>query len=350
MDHSRGWSSKPLVVQVFRWSLSLSLICPTWHCCPVVLGRAAGYANTAPFKARDSANVTIQRSSIRANGLARAAGGGIWLEDGSPSLTLLNSSVSSNKASSGGGLWLGGSASALINGSSISDNQVAAVRGTPSGLGGGIAVTDNATVSLGGNSTVDGNTAGSSGAGVYTAGTAALTVAPDVRFGLNEVVNKSYGYDVAATDASRLVLPPVGFSNNSATLAGISKCSRGVALERSPCGVGEFRDNRTGVCMCCPERTYSFDASGVCLSCPENGACPGGDGMEPLPGYWRSSNASTQMHLCPLGTMACAGGGKCLEGYTGRLCSVCQPGYGTSGGLLAVAQRPALLAPVVQLL
>ncbi|KAG5179133.1 hypothetical protein JKP88DRAFT_182468, partial [Tribonema minus] len=99
------------------------------------------------------------------------------------------------------------------------------------------------------------------------------------------------------------------------------------------CGVGEFRDNRTGVCMCCPERTYSFDASGTCLPCPENGACPGGNALEPLPGYWRSSNESTQMHLCPLGKVSCAGGGKCQQGYTGRLCASCDRGFGTTGPL-----------------
>lgn len=274
--------------------------------------------------ARDNASVTVVNSSILNNGLARADSGGVWLGAGSPSLTLLNSTVSSNKASSGGGLWVGGSATAVINGSSISSNQVSS-----GGLGGGLAVTDNGTVSIGGNTTVEGNTASTSGAGVYSAGTALLVVSPDVKFGFNQVYNKSFGYDVAASGASRLDLPPVTFTNYTAgAVATINKCSKGVALELTTCGAGEFKDNRTGVCMCCPERTYSFDASGTCLACPENGACPGGNALSPLPGYWRSSNESTQMHLCPLGKRSCAGDNLCTKGYSGRMCASCSPGWG----------------------
>jgi hypothetical protein len=288
------------------------------------------------IQARDTANVTVTDSKILDNVLQRADGGGVWLGAGSPSLTMLNSTVSGNKARSGGGLWLGGSATAVINSSSISGNQGTAPRGTPAaGLGGGVAVTEKATVELGGTTNVDGNTAGTSGAGVYSAGSAALIVAPGVKFGSNKVANKSFGYDVAASGASRLELPPVTFANSNmfSAVAGISKCSKGVALERSPCGVGEFKDNRTGVCMCCPERTYSLDASGTCLACPERGACPGGDALQPMPGFWRSSNQSTQMHMCPLGKVSCAGGDTCQPGYDGRLCAGCEKGWGMVGPL-----------------
>jgi hypothetical protein len=286
------------------------------------------------IQARGEANVTITDSKIMDNGLPRADGGGVWLGAGSPSLTMLNSTVSGNKARSGGGLWLGGSATAVVNSSSISSNQGSLVAGTPSGLGGGLALTENATVALGGTTTVDSNTAGTSGAGVYSAGSAALIVSPGVKFGFNQVANKSFGYDVVASGASRLDLPPATFTNDAfAAVAGISKCSKGVALERSPCGMGEFRDNRTGVCMCCPERTYSLDASGTCLACPERGACPGGDALQPMPGFWRSSNQSTQMHMCPLGKVSCAGGDTCQPGYDGRLCAGCEKGYGMVGPL-----------------
>jgi hypothetical protein len=99
---------------------------------------------------------------------------------------------------------------------SISGNQGSAPRGTPAaGLGGAVAVTEKATVQLGGTTTVDGNTAGTSGAGVFSAGNAALIVSPGVKFGSNKVADKSFGYDVAASGASRFKLPPVTVANSN---------------------------------------------------------------------------------------------------------------------------------------
>lgn len=275
--------------------------------------------NARAILAREQAQVTIFGSTIAHNTVSRENGGGIWLGD-SARLSLLNSSVNHNKATNGGGLYVSGDARAMVNSSSISDNACASLSNGKGGSGGGVAVFNSGTVVIGGDSRVSGNFANSSGAGVFTTNKASLSVLPGVLFGNNRVHAKAFGYDVAASDKSTLDLPPVDFAGTGTftTLSNISKCSRGVALDRSPCGVGEVRDNRTGVCTCCPARSYSFNDSGVCQECPAHGACPGGDALQPLPGYWRSSALSEQLHQCPLGQISCAGKDQCHEGYTGE--------------------------------
>lgn len=129
-------------------------------------------------------------------------------------------------------------------------------------------------------------------------------------------------------------LPPVDFVNQQMDreeLVNISKCSRGVQLARAPCGDGEFTDPRSpGICVCCPERSYSFDNSSICRPCPVSAACPGGNTVQPLPGFWRANVTSDSINKCPLGVEACAGKDQCREGYAGNLCGACDAfsGYG----------------------
>jgi hypothetical protein len=94
-------------------------------------------------------------------------------------------------------------------------------------------------------------------------------------------------------------------------------------MERFPCGAGEFRDNRTSACLCCFERSFSFDSTGVCNPCPAFAACPGGNTLQPLAGYWRSSGVSHLINKCPQSIDACAGRDKCQPGYQGNLCGAC---------------------------
>jgi hypothetical protein len=279
---------------------------------------------------RDNASIVIKGSELRSNAVNSTNGGAIWMDDRA-SLELVNSIIALNWASKGdgAGLFISGSASAVINSSRILRNFCDALQGAAGGLGGGVAAIDNATVVITGNSVVQGNMADISGAGLYTAGRAVLHVSPDVLFGSNQVRGKAFGYDLVASGSSRVHLPPTEFSNATGDLlAGISKCSKGVVLDRSPCGAGEFTDSRTSGCVCCPERSYSFDTSGMCQPCPNNALCPGGDVVQSLPGFWRSSSLSAQVHKCPLHVTACAGKDVCQPAYQGPLCGACAPGHG----------------------
>lgn len=59
--------------------------------------------------------------------------------------------------------------------------------------------------------------------------------------------------------------------------------------------------------------------------------------MDPIAGYWRSSERSDQMIRCPLFTESCisdASGSRCSSGYRGDLCGACQlPAYGLTSPL-----------------
>jgi hypothetical protein len=141
------------------------------------------------------------------------------------------------------------------------------------------------------------------------------------------VTGKAFSYDVVASGKSSVYLPPTELRTATFDLlTSISKCSKGVSLDRRPCGTGELVDNRLRMCVCCPERTYSFDLTGVCQACPDNAVCPGGDVVQPLPGYWRSSLQSAQVHKCPLRVASCTGSDVCAPAYQGPLCGACAQG------------------------
>lgn len=119
-------------------------------------------------------------------------------------------------------------------------------------------------------------------------------------------------------------------------------------VQMRECRFGEVQPINSNRCTMCPRNKYSWDPNEqVCHDCPANADCPGGSEVIPLAGYWRSGNTSTDMHACPrpqscLGAAVTAGTlefpeqdqdnpPSCEEGYTGRLCHRCQPGYGRSG-------------------
>lgn len=69
-----------------------------------------------------------------------------------------------------------------------------------------------------------------------------------------------------------------------------------ITLEIRGCGRGEVTPN-PNACQRCLQGYYSLDAQqAVCNMCPINANCTGGDAILPLPGFWRSSANSTQVH------------------------------------------------------
>eukprot|EP00775_Hariotina_reticulata_P002828 gene2828-3121_t len=50
-------------------------------------------------------------------------------------------------------------------------------------------------------------------------------------------------------------------------------------------------------CLLCPPGSFALDSSAQkCQPCPRGALCPGGDVILSLPGWWRSSTSSPQMH------------------------------------------------------
>ncbi|CDW87610.1 UNKNOWN [Stylonychia lemnae] len=95
------------------------------------------------------------------------------------------------------------------------------------------------------------------------------------------------------------------------------------------CQSGEINSN--GQCIKCGVGYYSLNGfNPSCIECMENAECPGGDIINVLPGFWRSSNISTNILPC-LYDQACIGNSLdssnnaklCNFGYEGNLCNHC---------------------------
>ena len=89
-------------------------------------------------------------------------------------------------------------------------------------------------------------------------------------------------------------------------------------------------------CFLCPKNTYSLLPSETfCRECPHYASCPGGNVLDLDSGYWRASNLSAEVYLCP-NPAACKGGenATCSEEYTGELCNGCSPGYYMRGSVV----------------
>eukprot|EP00347_Sterkiella_histriomuscorum_P022241 403331176 len=101
-----------------------------------------------------------------------------------------------------------------------------------------------------------------------------------------------------------------------------------------PCQVGEkYTIDKS--CIVCPTGEYLYQAPKsivTCQKCDPNAICYGLYKVAPKPGYWRSSNTSTNFIKCP-NSFACLGGneydpiGNCSEGFKGVMCGNCMPGF-----------------------
>lgn len=64
------------------------------------------------------------------------------------------------------------------------------------------------------------------------------------------------------------------------------------------CSIGDVTAATGDACQICEKGYYSFNPrNSSCDWCVPNAECPGGAEVLPLPGFWRSSPLSIQMHM-----------------------------------------------------
>ena len=108
---------------------------------------------------------------------------------------------------------------------------------------------------------------------------------------------------------------------------------------------------------CVSRRGFFLDKDGLPVSCNdfkesiETKDCEKRDlrigDVRILPGYWRPSNDSLDIRVCPLGPTACLGGaaisgGLCSPNYEGPMCSLCSDGYFNNGGICEECGEPSI--------
>lgn len=154
---------------------------------------------------------------------------------------------------------------------------------------------------------------------------------------------------------------PVGKVARAAGLSSCTSCPRGtlsvegLTTSCTDCPSGTYSDvEEARECKVCPRGTFSvgvpssaescvckpgfFEKDGragvECTVCPEGGFCPGGTvTASAKPGYWSSPTDVLAFIACSPPS-SCPGGGpaSCSEGFSGRMCSQCLPGwYRTKG-------------------
>jgi len=294
----------------------------------------------------NNARIELQHTSISGNSLLDDQGAGVRVTDHAEVTIAGGSVIERNLAPDGNGAGVFAGTYAVVN---VVDSTIA--NNTCDMFGGGVSVVGNAALNIAGRSVIEGNIA-KDGGGVAVLGNATVKVSKDVVFGRNRITDKAaFGFDLYSSSSKPVQLPEDcgGVSliegDQPSSLTCITKCSPRVSLRDGACGAGMGWDAKTRGCVCCPERSFSFEVSYQpatdsykqiqCKPCPANARCPGGDVVRPLPGHARSSEESEQVHKCPLSVAACAGSDQCQSsaGYSGLLCTLCLPGFGTTSPL-----------------
>jgi len=78
-------------------------------------------------------------------------------------------------------------------------------------------------------------------------------------------------------------------------------------------------------CYQCEKGSYSFTTTDtLCQKCKQGMICNGGANVTIEAGYWRPDNTSDDVFACTLADKCLGGAGtECIDGYEGRLCTVC---------------------------
>ena len=302
--------------------------------------------------ADDRAHVTVMgASSVSFNSGVNGSGGGGVVVSGNASLTITGgSSVFNNtcRGFSGGGVVAARNARLTITGgSSLCSNWAELTGGALLAMGNSTTSIINATICnnscnsytfSGGAGFVVVNTASvyissaqvagnwvdgwGSGGAMLVGQNGNLTLGPGVVLANNSVGIGVVGSNIASYSTSSLAIDP----DVSADGRQLTKCDRSVYLGRMPCVEGEYQGS--GICQCCPEYQYGFEANALtCRPCPQNAYCPGGTVVSPKPGFYHSAERSVQMHACPIAS-SCLGNDTCAPGYKGNLCGACAKGWG----------------------
>ena len=99
-----------------------------------------------------------------------------------------------------------------------------------------------------------------------------------------------------------------------------------VNITISECKPGQEPRQDLRNCMDCRYGYYNFDGA-RCKPCPEGGVCPGKSLLLSQNGWWRPTNLSEKLYMCPK-TQACEAGERtgdesCIEGHRGPVCALC---------------------------
>lgn len=224
-------------------------------------------------------------------------------------LSLRDTHITANEAHTGGGMFLRGGETHIGPGSTISRNRATQQAAGVGWVGSCSMEVCQSVLDVSCKAQVTGNTAAVAGGGLFVGQT----------FGTHLTVSAE-----CAAQAVR---------NNSAAFG-----EANIFYVRGVCRPGEV--SRGGWCERCLPPTFSFDASASqCHVCPAHAQCLGGAVLLPEPGFWHSTNNSTQIWPCPNPaacnhTLSAANAvapidWQCAPGYRGRVCGKCaSPDFG----------------------
>jgi hypothetical protein len=226
----------------------------------------------------------MHNSSVHSNRAMNGSGGGLLVSAGTV-LTISTGSIAANNTcvnGVGGGLAAGiDFDNVRFGGMGRLEHYISAISGdgmsqvtisnssflkntSEQGAGGGVVVASRSIVTVTKGAIVSGNrVVNGLGGAVFQANSAGFQADGSVVFDNNRVPPGYVGSTIVAFGESNLSLPARGE---------LTKCSGGVYLGRTPCGVGENLQH--DVCVCCPPHTFSFTNSS-CNPCPANAVCLG---------------------------------------------------------------------------